>query len=203
MQWIAMLTMLIDHIGAAFYPDQAWFRIVGRIAFPLYVYFLVAGYMHTRNYKRYVLRLAVLAIISQPFYQLAFDTRSLNIIVTLLAGLLLFKLLDTVRQPIVQGLAIVVSVLAAEWLSFDYGAYGIVLMLIYRYFQKNKLLLAHSVLELIFLVVWGLQFFSLVVTLFISTQHRIVSTLERARAPKWLWRSFYALHLCIIAIIRF
>jgi len=203
MQWIAMLTMLIDHIGAAFYPDQAWFRIVGRIAFPLYVYFLVAGYMHTRNFKRYVLRLAVLAVISQPFYQWAFDTRSLNIIVTLLAGLLLFKLLDTVRQPIVQGLAIIVSVLAAEWLSFDYGAYGIALMLIYRYFQKNKLLLAHSVLELIFLVVWGLQFFSLVVTLFISTQHRIVSLLERARAPKWLWRSFYALHLCIIAIIRF
>ena len=32
---LACATMLIDHIGAAFYPSLMWLRIIGRLAFPI------------------------------------------------------------------------------------------------------------------------------------------------------------------------
>lgn len=42
MYWLAMLTMLIDHVGLVFFPtDPAW-RIAGRLAFPIYAYALYA-----------------------------------------------------------------------------------------------------------------------------------------------------------------
>lgn len=175
MQWIAMLTMLIDHIGIVYFPEQTWLRVIGRIAFPLYAYLMVIGYKRTRNYRKYVFRVAVLAAISQPAYQWAFDTNRLNIVVTLLLGLLLFKLLDTAnRKPMIQGALVIVTLLAAEWFSLDYGAYGIALMLLLRYVSKEKLMLYHGLLEFLYLLVWSIQFFSLIVTYIISYQ------------PQWL-----------------
>lgn len=50
MYWLAMLTMLIDHVGLVFFPtDPAW-RIAGRLAFPIYAYAL---YMGVYPYPRY------------------------------------------------------------------------------------------------------------------------------------------------------
>lgn len=47
MYWLAMLTMLIDHVGLVFFPtDPAW-RIAGRLAFPIYAYALYMGYTRT------------------------------------------------------------------------------------------------------------------------------------------------------------
>ena len=47
-KWIALITMLIDHIGYAVswqVPYEIWhnMRIVGRISFPLYCFLLVEG----------------------------------------------------------------------------------------------------------------------------------------------------------------
>jgi hypothetical protein len=45
LKFIAMLTMLVDHIGVIFFPRIEFLRIIGRIAFPLYSWFLVQGYI--------------------------------------------------------------------------------------------------------------------------------------------------------------
>jgi len=204
MQWIAMLTMLIDHIGIVYFPEQTWLRVIGRIAFPLYAYLMVIGYKRTRNYRKYVFRVAVLAAISQPAYQWAFNTNRLNIVVTLLLGLLLFKLLDiSNRKPMIQGALVIVTLLAAEWFSLDYGAYGIALMLLLRYVSKEKLMLYHGMLEFLYLLVWSIQFYSLIVTYVISYQPQWLKKADRIHVPRWLWRSFYPLHLCIIASFRY
>ena len=55
---LAAATMVIDHVGVVFYPDNDWLRIVGRISFPLFVWLLVQGETHTRNVWQYGLRLA-------------------------------------------------------------------------------------------------------------------------------------------------
>jgi len=204
MQWIAMLTMLIDHIGAVFFPDQQWLRIIGRIAFPLYAYLMVIGYQRTRSYTKYVLRVALLAAISQPMYQWAFDTKHFNIIVTLLVGLILFKLMDAAaKNTIIQCLGVITALFAAEWFSLDYGAYGLALMLIFRYASRERMVLYHGLLELLYLLVWGIQFFSLIVTCFISFLPNWVKKVDQINVPRWLWRSFYPLHLLIIAIISY
>ena len=63
---IACVSMLLDHIGFAFNINIL--RIIGRLAFPLYVYLLYNGYKHTSNRFLYAVRLGVFAAVSQiPF----------------------------------------------------------------------------------------------------------------------------------------
>lgn len=48
---LAMLTMLIDHIGVIFFPDDIILRIVGRLAFPLFAWGIARGYRYTSSLK--------------------------------------------------------------------------------------------------------------------------------------------------------
>ncbi len=64
----AMLFMLMDHLWATLLPAQDWLTCVGRLAFPVFAFMAVEGYFHTHSFKRYALRLLVLAVISEvPF----------------------------------------------------------------------------------------------------------------------------------------
>ena len=68
---IAILSMLLDHIGAVFFPEHPAFRWVGRLAFPIFCYCMTVGLLYTRDIKRYLGRLGLFALISQPCYILA------------------------------------------------------------------------------------------------------------------------------------
>ena len=85
----AIIIMTLDHIGAILgqkglsilippLPSDiagaiaAWFRVIGRMAFPLFAFFIVEGILHTRNVRRYLARLFIFAVISEPFYYFGF-----------------------------------------------------------------------------------------------------------------------------------
>lgn len=98
LKWIAIVTMLIDHVGACllevfvmnahgtsplagrFTGEQimAWYdfdinlRLIGRVAFPLFCFLLVEGAVHTRNMGKYMLRMTVFALLSEVPFDLAF-----------------------------------------------------------------------------------------------------------------------------------
>ena len=96
---IAMVTMLIDHIGYMFFPQHAIFRSVGRLAFPIFAYLLSVGYEKTSSLKNYALRLLAFGLISQVPYAffspgLEFEPLELNIMFTLLAALGVMSLYD-------------------------------------------------------------------------------------------------------------
>ncbi|PNQ81365.1 TraX family protein [Paenibacillus sp. F4] len=203
MYWLAMLTMLIDHVGLVFFPtDPAW-RIAGRLAFPIYAYALYLGYTHTRDIRSYMLRLLGLALISQVPYMLAFDVLRPNVIWTLLASLLTLAAASRLKYwTAVTGLY-VLSALVMELSQMDYGAYGLLLVLIYRYTRSYIMIAAHFVLNVVYDMVHhaNLQHFSLLSSILIACFATGESGFY-SRVPRWLWRSFYPVHLAVIAAIR-
>ncbi|MDR0957770.1 MAG: conjugal transfer protein TraX, partial [Clostridiales bacterium] len=71
---IACITMLLDHTQAIFdIPKMDFLRAIGRMAFPIYVFFVAEGCRHTKNIWKYLFRLALFALISEIVFDMAFS----------------------------------------------------------------------------------------------------------------------------------
>ena len=64
----ACLSMLIDHVGLVLFPDIEAFRLIGRLAMPIFAFFIGEGCLHTRNRRAYFLRVFILGIVCQAVY---------------------------------------------------------------------------------------------------------------------------------------
>ena len=86
---IALALMLVDHAGKMLFPGVLEMRMLGRMAFPLYCWCLVVGFHYTRSVPKYLLRIGLTGLISQPLYMLALNHtwREPNVFLTLLLGL--------------------------------------------------------------------------------------------------------------------
>ncbi|WP_416297419.1 TraX family protein [Paenibacillus illinoisensis] len=203
MQWIAMITMLIDHIGAVFYPQVEELRIIGRIAFPIYAFAVYIGYKHTRNVQKYIWRLFWIAVLSQVPFMAAFNHLLLNVVWTLWSSLLVLLVLDKLPNRLV-GIPIVIGAgIIMEITAMDYGMYGLLLVLLFRYFQGPILVLGHVLLTALYIQLHSssVQMYSVVATLGIAIAQYYGAGF-RLKGPRWIWRYFYPAHLAIIAIIR-
>lgn len=83
-KFIALLSMIIDHIGGAvlfrlYQNDLSWHtpywvcRSIGRAAFPLFCFLLVEGFLHTRSVAKYARNLILFAFISEIPFNLALE----------------------------------------------------------------------------------------------------------------------------------
>lgn len=198
--------MLIDHIGAIWFPEDPVWRIIGRFALPFYVYAIVIGYFRTRDSAKYLTRLGLLAVISQAPYMLAFHVIELNVVATLFVCLLTFIVLDRYKHKPAWGYALAaINLVLLEALPFDYGAYALLLALIYRYAQPQLFVIMHLALNVasVFYKGWVLQLFSLLATVCIVYLPDFMRSVDRIRVPRSLWRSFYPLHLAILALVHY
>ena len=131
LKWIAMIGMFLHH---ALYPWQdvlpLWLLIpmyaAGGLAFPILGYFIVEGYKHTSNLKRYILRLAIFGTIAIPFYMLSLGLFRFNIMFSIIVSLLLLAIYDKLKHKaglkvLFALIFIVVSIpmlLIFDWLFF-------------------------------------------------------------------------------------
>ncbi|CAM3483525.1 TraX family protein [Marinicrinis lubricantis] len=205
LQLIAMITMTIDHIGILFFPDEEVWRIIGRCAMPIYLYSLVQGYRLTRSFNQYTIRLGLIALIAQPFYMAMLGGYQINIIGTFLLILLLFRILDSNRSFEIKAVLFACVFLVLEILSFDYGAYALLLGLIYRYVPVPWMMAAcHAALNVL---VWMndsniIRMYSTFGTLLIWLfAFGTFGRFQSIRLPAWLWRSFYPAHLFILVLM--
>jgi hypothetical protein len=208
MQLLAMLTMLIDHVGIVLFPDEQGWRMIGRLAMPFYAYALVIGYRMTRSVPKYMLRLAIIAVISQLPYQWALigpDERTdINVVGSLLVCLGILWLMDRMKQPILSVIAVISGCLPLELLHFNYGAYILLLVLIYRYSRSHTAVVLHFALNLMFIYAgWFTQIFSIFSTMTLVYAPYVLQAVDRIRIPRIVWRTFYPAHLAVLAIVRF
>ena len=154
---VAILSMTADHVGNAFFPEYPVFRWIGRIAFPLFCYCLTVGMLYTHDIKKYLLRLGAFALISQPFWILAFNADdfwgnlwNLNIFFTLLVSLLSTWGFQTRRWWL-----FVLGLVLLNVVNFDYAMTGLILMMIF-YLCRNRPWLGAALHTLSYLpALWG------------------------------------------------
>lgn len=180
-------------------------RIIGRIAFPIYAYLVVRGYQITKNKKKYLLRLLIIGLLSQYPYMYGLEISGINVVGTFVICILAMMIMDQVKRIYISVIIILISSCILEFFKFDYGIYALLLILIYRYSKQNRMIGLHIVLNIVFIFYkgWVLQFFSIAPTIAIVYMPHLLKWIEEIRIPRWLWRSFYPVHLSIIAILLF
>jgi len=206
---IAIVTMLIDHVGIVVFSDQEVFRMIGRISFPIFALLLAEGFIRTKHPRQYATRLFIFFLISQvPFMAALQQPRYLNIFFDLFVGFVMLWLLKTNRTALFGLTLFAVAILpGVAGYSLNYSWYGLLTMVLaYLYFTKRlSALAAYSTFSFItcFLVYVGeasyLQLFAMLSPLVI---HAVLSShLAVRRMPKYLYYAFYPGHLIILWIL--
>lgn len=189
---IAVLTMAIDHTGYIFSPEHPIFRCIGRIAFPIFAYYISEGYIHTSDLRKYILRLFTLGLISQIPYSLIFT--DWNILFTLTLALILIWAYD--KKKYVIGIGILVL---SCMIPVDYGIYGVVLPLcIYAIKSKPKLLLTVLVMSVAYAIKFSFwpQICAVLGVMLIQMPIKI-----KVSVNKYFYYAFYPVHLVVLIVI--
>ncbi|MDK2865957.1 MAG: hypothetical protein PWP51_103 [Clostridiales bacterium] len=213
---IAIFAMVIDHIGAVFFPSVALYRIIGRLTMPIMAYFIAEGYHYTKDVKKYMLRLLFFGLLTMWPYNAYFGYGPFNIMFSLLAGLVAIDLTDRATTSVMRVIALLVPMLIATYLQFD-GQF-IVVLLVYG-FHKNRdhfrmaalnMVLIYIIIEVMTLMAAGTpggpQGFHLWVQLFALLTLPLLSRYNGKKGPpalpRYLFYAFYPIHITLLLIIR-
>lgn len=195
---IACLLMLIDHIGMIYFPQQVIFRVIGRLAMPMFAYQMAIGIKKTSNDRRFVFRLLLLAIFSQVFYIYAAGTLRLNILFNFLMAALIIMVYK--KNDILGYVALGLSALLLDYRIIDYGiTIPILVFIFYRYNSFKYVSLAVISFALIDSVALSnLQLYSILAIPLIYL-YRDKNTYNRKL--KYAYYAFYPLHLLVLKAI--
>ena len=136
---IALVFMFIDHAGKMCFPNIPEMRILGRIAFPIYAWCMIVGFHYTRRVPKYLLRILITGLVSQPLYMLALNHtwKQPNIFLTLFLGLCaLWGIRE--KKYLSQIWAPAAAMAAAILASADYGWRGVLLFIILYAVQESR-----------------------------------------------------------------
>ena len=197
---LAMALMLIDHAGRTLFPGQIWMICLGRLAFPIFAFQTAEGYWHTHDFRRYCLRLTVFALVSEiPFNLMVFGSvfgpGHQNVMFTLLLGLIACRLYD-------RGYVwAVLLTFPAALLHTDYGALGVMTVLLFHVFRDRRLL---SVLFLILINGFGYGFLTIQSFAALALVPIFLYRGEKGRGGAWLQYGsyvFYPLHMLLLGLL--
>ena len=223
---LALLFMFTDHAGKMLFPHIPEMRMIGRIAFPLYCWCLVVGFHYTRSVPRYLLRILVIGLVSQPLYMRALNHTwtEPNIFLTLLLGLTaLWALREKKWGSHVWGP--VLALMLAVWLGVDYGWKGVLLIMLLYAARERKSAIAAVMIA--FCLYWGstysmtTSFFGLsIAPIMVSPVSELLGPFLRMQAmailalplmlipmpnvklPPWLGYALYPLHLVVLILLE-
>lgn len=204
---IACVTMLIDHAGAVFFPQNLWLRVIGRLAFPIYCFLLAEGAHHTKNPAKYALRLFIGLLLSEIPFDLALygqiSWAHQSVMFTLLLAFLMAQCMK--KLPLwARLLAVIPFAAAAEFLHTDYGALGIVLAAV---FLMGRELPEPALIQTVGVVLVNLAYFpTSFIQPFAAAAMVPISLYSGRKVTKskllqWAFYLFYPVHLLILWLI--
>lgn len=201
LKMIAIVSMLIDHMGAILFPQYIILRYIGRIAFPIYTYTLVEGFMHTRDIKKYMVRLGMFALLSEIPFDLAFRgsviyIQKQNVFFTLFLGVLMLYLLLKSRNRIQSAALVLAILLLSEFLRTDYSSMGLLMILCFYVFRDNKVMKLLGVAAINVFLMGRVQVFAIPALIFIALHNG-----EQGPKCKKFFYGFYPVHLMVLYLI--
>ena len=228
---MGMVFMLCDHLWGTVVPGNDWLTCVGRIALPIFAFLIVEGYFHTRDLKKYFVRMLLFAVISEIPFNLAMGSHVFypihqNVLWTFLIAMGLIRLNEKakktgklwVRLLTALGTLLLGTVLGLVAMV-DYYHAGVLTVLVFYFFRQRKwwsylgqlLCLWYINLEILGGYTYELVWFG-------QNVHLVRQGLALlALIPIWLYRgkqgyhskmmqylnyAFYPAHLLILGIIK-
>ena len=226
---IAIIAMIIDHTSVAFFKQTTLFNVIGRIAFPIFAFQISEGYIHTKNLKRYFLRLFCFAIISQVPFML-FDSMftsnfTFNIFGTLFIGLLVILLYDKISNcsfkltnnkkfnltinKIFGFITAILLGVVSQICHFDYGFWGVAIIFLFYIFKNDKIgMLIFYITACIIkygvnIIIYGYHYIYILLCLgtIIPIIFIYLYNGKQGKKIKYLLYAFYPVHLLILYFI--
>ena len=229
-KYIAMVTMLLNHIANIFIPTGVWigevFISVGYFTAITMLYFLVEGYEYTHSKKKYLARLLIFGLISEIPYCIALTNegiisfRGFDMIFTLALCFGLIWFLDTHEKKWMKFLASVVAVVLSVFCDWALMAPIITLLFIWSKHSEKKIRIAYLLSAALFGILsflGGMEHFSFVQNVIfavlammgmVASGICILHLYNGKRAEKgktfskWFFYLFYPAHLLVLGIIR-
>lgn len=240
---IAVIAMTIDHTASIIgqwglmemgmsqpvsYELVSIMRNIGRIAFPLYAFLIAEGAARTRSMPKYLARLTLFAVISEPFFYFAFHRVELtwsgflenlsrgnlnNVFFTLALGAAAIFLYQKLEEKTAQRRwlmfvpASLLLIFAAGYVGSDYGMMG-VLLIIALYLAKTKWQ------KCLVIVFWALSLYVISYGAYVSgynVMQGIFAVLscvpvwlyngKRGKPVKWSFYVYYPAHLLVLTCL--
>lgn len=210
---IACFSMILDHSGYVIFGKLSFLNYLGRFAFPIFAFQISQGYIHTKDFKKYLFKLIVFAIISQVpfmlFTSLFTNDVTLNIFFTLLLGLVGIFCYDKSKNKIIGIIPGLFLAFFANYIKTDYGFYGVAIIMLFYIFKDNKIntflsFLIATMMQYLFYI-FTLGYSHYIILLMISTILPIFLILlyngKKGRSIKYFLYFFYPVHLVILYLI--
>lgn len=201
-----------DHVSTLDYNTIKTFntvyrvgREIGRIAFPIFCFLLIEGFFHTRDIRKYLARLFVMALISEHAFNLLYSGQHLelegqNIFFTLFIGLLTVWAIDRVQK--IEGMPreaaasftiaiTLVGCLAAHFLKTDYSYNGVLSIVVLYLLHSNRILTCLGGAISFVWEPWAIPAF---IPIFLYNG-------KRGLKAKYIFYLFYPIHIYLIYFI--
>ena len=200
---IAMIAMTCDHAGMQLFPQLLWLRLIGRLAMPIYAYMIAEGCRHTRNRRKYLLRLLGMGVLCQAVYFVAMGSLYQCILITFSLSVLMICMYDYVEAggsravlALVCGAVVFLCTVLPDLLpntdyDVDYGLPGVLLPLLIYGAGSRGLLLG---LALVALKYGGLQWFAFLSVPLLLAYNGRRGTANIGKLFYW----YYPVHLAVI-----
>lgn len=213
---IAMISMVFDHAGDMFFPDVMWPRMIGRLAMPIFSFFIAEGFSHTRDKKKYLCRLGIFALISEIPFDLAFEGKigfsHQNTMLSFFLAVVALMLYDWIQggtkseenhASIGKTILGVIAVAAIAALSLllraDYTIFAVIAVFLFYVLRQKHPLVRTGV---------GVAFLALTRTVgyYCTTGLSFIPLAmyngKKGKGLKWLFYGFYPGHLLLLAAIK-